>query len=109
MHGGQVTDKIAAIEKALEEMRYARDDSTCPEHAAYHLLKEYIGELRAQTPAEKNRVLFAMTHQVNVARRQKVTQGFYDTGTAMTICESICGRWWPVVRAALEQANAPAL
>jgi hypothetical protein len=98
-----VADQIAAVEKALDDIRYARSDSTCPEHAAYNLLKEYAAELRAQTPGEISRVLAGMTDQVDRARRAKAQLGFYEIGNAQAICESVCGRWWAVIRRALEQ------
>lgn len=101
-----MNDKIAAIEKAISELRYARNDPTCPEHAAYNLLVERAAELRAQTPKETNRVLLAMADQINRARRFRAQHGYYDGGHAQTITEALCGRWWPVVQQALERSDA---
>jgi hypothetical protein len=98
-----VPDQITAVEKALDDLRYTRSDPTCPEHAAYNLLRDYAAELRASTPKEISRVLLAMTDQVNRAKKHRAQFGFYDVSHAQTICNSLCGRWWPVVSNAVAQ------
>ena len=95
--------KIIAVENALESMRYARNDPTCPEHAAYNLLKEYAAELRARAPSEIGKVHAAMSDQVQRARASKARLGFYDVGNERTICEGVCGRWWPIIDRALRE------
>jgi|HubBroStandDraft_6_1064221.scaffolds.fasta_scaffold811352_1 hypothetical protein len=94
-------DRIAAIERALDGIRYARGDATCPEHAAYNLLKSYAADLRAQTPTEINRVLLGMTDQINRAKTHRAKFGYYDAGHAQTLAEGLCGRWWKVINHAL--------
>ena len=96
-------DKIAAIERAIEAIRYARADPGCPEYAAYNLLREYASALRTETPVTVGRVLRAMEYQIQAAKKVKAGLGSYDIGHCQTITESLCGRWWPTVRAALER------
>jgi len=106
MDSSIVEHKIKAIERALEAMRYARSDPNCPEHAAYNLLREYAIELRRQTTKETNRVLLAMTDQINRAKIYRARFGYYDAGHAQTLTEALCGRWWPTVRHALKSKES---
>lgn len=101
-----IIEQIARVEKALDEIRYARRDPTCPEYLAFTLLQEYAAELRARTPAEINRVLAAMTDQVDRARRHKAQHGHLDLGHAQTITEALCGRWWPTIEKALKETRS---
>jgi hypothetical protein len=94
--------KLAAVERLLDDLRWARGGKA-PEAETYDALLAIAVDLRAETPEEAGRVLRAMTDQVDRARRGKARLGFYDVGHAQNITEALCGRWWPTVRKALEQ------
>jgi hypothetical protein len=94
--------KIAAVDRLLDDLRWARGQDVL-EAATFDALVEIAKELRAETPAEAGRVLLAMTDQVDRARQGRARLGFYDVGNAQTICEALCGRWWPTVRKAMER------
>jgi hypothetical protein len=94
--------KLAAVERLLDDLRWARG-KRAPESETYDALLSIAVDLRAETPAEAGRVLKALTDQIDRARRGKARLGFYDAGNAMTICEAVCGRWFPTIRKALEQ------
>jgi len=96
-------EKLAAVERLLDDLRWARGKRDTTEAQTYEALAAIATDLRAGTPKEAGRVLAAFTDQVQRARRGKVRLGFYDVGNAQTICEAVCGRWFPTIRKALEQ------
>ena len=96
-------EKLAAVGRALDDLRHIKNDPTAPEYGAYCMLKEYAVELRAQTSQERSRVLLALEDQVSRAKRFNAQHGHYDIGHCQTITEALCGRWLPTVRAALRQ------
>lgn len=94
--------KIQAVDRLLDDLRWARNDPAVPEHITYKALTAIAVDLRAQTPKEAGKVLRSMTHQVDTARHTKARLGYFEHGQLQTITEATCGRWWPTVRRALE-------
>lgn len=94
--------KLAAVERLLDDLRWARGGNA-PEAETYDALLAIAVDLRAETPQEVGRVLQAMADQVDRARRGKARLGFYNIGNAQTITEALCGRWWSTVKKALER------
>lgn len=95
-------DKIAAVDRLLDDFRWAREQPQEPEHATFHALVAIAADLRAQTPKESSKVLRAMSHQVDVIKRTKAQIGYIDHGQMENLTNAVTGRWWPTIRAALE-------
>lgn len=96
-------DKIAAVDRILQDMRWVRDMPNDPQYRAYQALKEVYADLLAEKPKEITKVLQAISFQVEVARKSKARCGMIELGNQKTLAEGISGRWWPVVKKALER------
>ena len=102
-------EKIAAVDRLLDELRFARSDPTYPEYVSYHALREIAADLRAKMPAQIGVVRQALQFQTKVAKRHYAQHGCYAIGHAMTICEALCGKWGTTIEKALEHFEREAV
>lgn len=96
-------DKIAAVDRLIHDLRWLRDLPNHPQYVEYQALKEIHADLVAETPKEITKVLGAIAFQVESARKSKARIGIIEIGNMQTLAEGMMGRWWPVVKKALER------
>ena len=99
-----VEEKIAAIERMIEEGRHARSSPDESTHRAWLVLKSIAADLRAQRPQAPSAALQSLEFQVDSARRWKARIGFVDIGHHQAVSECLLANW-TVVRKALERAD----
>ena len=95
--------KIAAVDRLLQDLRWARGRTDVLEGETHAALVAISAELHAEQPETIGRVLAAMTDQVDRARQGKARHGQFEIGHCQTLAEGLCGRWWPTVARALRQ------
>lgn len=100
-------EQLAAVERTLDDMRWAREKPDTLEHQTYHAMKALAVRLRGETPKEAGKVLRQMADRVGRARADKEQfGGVLSGGPALAISEALIGRWWAVVKPALERYEA---
>lgn len=95
--------KIAAVDRLLYDLRWARGRTDVVEGETHAALVAISAELHAGQPESIGRTLAAMTDQIDRARQGKARHGQFEIGHCQTITEGLCGRWWPVVAQALRR------
>ena len=99
-------DKIAAVERLIDDLRWSRNDPAVPEHATYQALKEIARDLRGRLPEAPGKALLALQRRLADAAASKTVLGF-EQRALMGIGEEVIGRW-PTVRQALERFGTEA-
>lgn len=93
-------EKLAAVERLIEEFRWARNDPLNAEHATFITLKAIAADLRAQEPEAKSTALRELERRIEAVNNAKAHG--YIGGAMIGVGEELIGRW-PVVRLALER------
>lgn len=107
MKVASTAEQLAAVERVLDDFRWSREKPQTVEHQTYHAMKALAVRLRGETPKEAGKVLRQMAHQVDRARADKEQSGsLLSGGPALAISEALIGRWWAVVKPALERYEA---
>jgi hypothetical protein len=96
-----VTQKLKVIERAIEDLRWARNDFSVPENRIYLILKGIADDLRARLPETPGDTLRGLDEVILAAKRAKLKDG-YETGHLRRIAEYVIGSW-PVLRRGLEK------
>jgi hypothetical protein len=99
-----VEDQIGAVERLIEDLRWARNDPTVPEHRTYTILKSLATDLRARLDGASNRTLDALAFQVESATKAKARIGYVEVGHHQAVSECVMANW-PVIKRALEDCN----
>lgn len=95
-------DKLAAVERLIEDFRWARKDPAVPEHATYLALKAIATDLRAPKVEAKGRALQSLGFQVDAARAFKARIGYVEVGHMQAMAEALMAHW-PAVKKALSR------
>lgn len=98
-----VEEQIAAVERCLEDFRWARSKPHLIEYRTYRALKAVAKDLRAQMPGASNETLLALQRRIADAAGTKGTDALGFSPPALAgIGQEVIGRW-PVIRQALER------
>lgn len=100
-------DKIAAVERLITDLRWARYDPAVPEHATFLALKEIARDLRGRTPGAPSKALLALQRRLANAAASKTKGNGFDRGALAGIGEETIARW-PCIRQSLERFGAEA-
>jgi hypothetical protein len=100
-----VEEKLAAVERLIVDLRWARNDPALPEHKTLAALKAIALDLRGQHAGAPRRTLDALTFQINSAARSKARVGHVEIGHLQAVAECLTAHW-SVVRQALERFEA---
>lgn len=97
-------DRIAAVERVIEDFRWARNEPGCVEHRTYAAMKEIAADLRGRRPLTASVAVSALQRRIDAANASKDERG-YQIGHLCGVAEELIGRW-AAVRYALERAAA---
>ena len=100
-------DKIAAVERLLDDFRDWRNAPEAVEHQTWLALKEIAKDLRGRAPEAPGEALQALQRRIADAAATKTGNGGigFDPGALAGIGQEVIGRW-PTVRQALERFGA---
>lgn len=96
-------DQIAAVNRLIEDLRWARSDPKVPEHATYNAMKQIAVDLAARQPGKAGEARASIGSRIADAVRTKTALG-YSIRHMQGIAEEVIGRW-PVIEYALERAE----
>jgi hypothetical protein len=96
-----IPQKLQAVERLIEEFRWARDDYSVPENRTYFVLKAIADDLRGRLPGAPGEALRGLEEIINAAKQTKIRNG-YEIGHLRRIAEYVIG-CWPTLRQALEK------
>lgn len=96
-----VEQQLAAVERLIEDFRWARADDMVPEHATYNALKVIAKDLRARLPGAPGSALAEIGRRLEIAELGKSPEHGFVRGHLIGVAHAVIGRW-PEVRQALE-------
>lgn len=100
-------EKLAAVERCIEDFRWTRDHQDLIEYQTYLAMCELAAEIRKGTQAAAGTARAELGRRIEDATRSKTMLG-YSINALRGIAEELIGRW-PTVRAALEQFEKEAI
>lgn len=97
-------EKLETLERVLDQSRYHEATRELFSREDRLILKAICADIKARDPAIGNRVLDAISFQVNSAALAKARLGYLDVGHHQALAEALLAHW-PAVRVALEKSN----
>lgn len=99
-------EKLGAVEAAIEELRWARNEPDIPEHRRLAALKSIAEDLRATKPEASSKALNVVEQHINAAKRKKERFGYLEVGSYRSVCEAVLAHWAAIRRALVIAAEA---
>jgi hypothetical protein len=93
--------KLAEIERMIEDLRWVRRTPGTPEGLSYRVLKAVALDLRARSQPS-TQVFEALDFQVRSALKAKARLGYIEMGNHQAVSEALLAHW-STVSAALER------
>lgn len=95
-------EKLHAVERCIEDFRWARSCPETVEHQTYTALKDIASELRARVDEAPNVAEHEIGRRVLAVTVAKSRHGGNVDGTMMALANEVLARW-PVVGEALHR------
>lgn len=96
-----IQEKLAAVQRLLEDLRHARNDPMLPEYATFHAMRAIASDLMARLPGNPEATRRALGKRIADAVRSRTPDGYLQSH-ARGLAEELVGRW-PVIEQALER------
>ena len=95
--------QIDAVERLIEDLRWARGDPTAPEHVTYLAMKAVARDLRGRLEGKAGEARAAIGSRIADAVRSATVLGYRDSHM-IGLAQEVIGRW-PTIEFALEAAE----
>lgn len=98
-----LNEKIAVLDRLIEEFRWARPQPQTEEFQTYETLKEIARDLRARIDGMPSLVEHELEKRITSVKSSKTSMG-YPTTRMVGLAQELIGRW-PTVKQALAKFN----
>jgi hypothetical protein len=96
---------IAALERCLDDFRWAREKPGLAEHETFHALRQLCGELRERDPRRVPKRVDSLRKMIEGVKASRASDGQYSSHALHMLGTYVVARW-PMIEQALERYAA---